>query len=759
MTHVLAREFAPTPVDAKSAVAIGVSAAFLRQFVDSLGDDCGESTTKDICDRIVVARTSKRGLSYIEQCMEDESSQGGKGSVEEAGEWFGPATVFISHAWKYRFADVVSAMLEYGEAHDKTYFWFDLFINNQNVVTSYSYNWWTTTFKSSIASIGRVLVVMQPWSDPIPLTRAWCLWEMYCAISQQVDLSILIPKSEATGFRNGVLGNFRAVLDVMTHVNAEKAEAWNLSDRDMIFNAIKQDVGFDHLNALVKGHMRKWLLDTSEGFIDAFESQDGSGKESMELARLCLQVGSIHQMFNNKETADKHLNTTIALCDKLGQSQHRYKSIALSNLGLLEQHAGNLDKAIELYRQALSISGTSATEAGEAGDEEGSQGFAQRSARNNLASALLAKGELPEALEMFQAATADLSKLVQANQHSTELLADSYVGAALVYVRMGDGETKGDCLDNALQAMNMALKTIQDGITDSHNSPAMADVYTNLATLLTKYPLLQEKTASQQSVGLEQDKDVVAFAPLPTPAHMLELAIGIYSQTKGEQHPDTIRARANLAKVLANQGRSGSPDSMKFKEEFSCDSESEPATDFDSDSDSDNGSGGKAGARKKLRNVPMPRHLGRVASVVMPIGNLEPPTAVSSLRRTPDFAPPMRASSMCDPDSGASEFKMPELVSSSCSSIHSSKDELEPVPLGRNASIVMDVREVMKNLQRASSVELLDAAEIPQLPQSPQADPSPTTPASTAASPHSPQTSTATSSTSQHRSIFSCCFP
>ncbi len=40
------------------------------------------------------------------------------------------------------------------------------------------------------------VVVLEPWEDPIPLTRSWCLWEIYSSVSRNVDLHIRISGKE-----------------------------------------------------------------------------------------------------------------------------------------------------------------------------------------------------------------------------------------------------------------------------------------------------------------------------------------------------------------------------------------------------------------------------------------------------------------------------------------------------------------------------------------------------------------------------------
>ena len=64
---------------------------------------------------------------------------------------------------------------------DTIYLFFDLFVINQHKKT-WTYEWLSTTFQSMIQQIGLTVVVLYPWYDPIPLKRAWCVYEAYCAL-------------------------------------------------------------------------------------------------------------------------------------------------------------------------------------------------------------------------------------------------------------------------------------------------------------------------------------------------------------------------------------------------------------------------------------------------------------------------------------------------------------------------------------------------------------------------------------------------
>ena len=53
--------------------------------------------------------------------------------------------------------------------------WFDVFTVNQRARLQVPPDWWFTTFKEAVASIGHTVLILMPWDDPISLTSAWCI--------------------------------------------------------------------------------------------------------------------------------------------------------------------------------------------------------------------------------------------------------------------------------------------------------------------------------------------------------------------------------------------------------------------------------------------------------------------------------------------------------------------------------------------------------------------------------------------------------
>ena len=82
-------------------------------------------------------------------------------------DWVAPATVFVSHAWSLKFRDVLSALEQLvsrrSEDAERIYFWFDICCVNQHLSQSLPRDWWSTTFKSAIATIGNTVMMFSPW--------------------------------------------------------------------------------------------------------------------------------------------------------------------------------------------------------------------------------------------------------------------------------------------------------------------------------------------------------------------------------------------------------------------------------------------------------------------------------------------------------------------------------------------------------------------------------------------------------------------
>lgn len=237
---------------------------FSSQIAQMWGENIDSLCTSDIVQKYFLPMTILNGrkLSYCEL------------NIDQA--FVGTATVFVSHAWSHKFVDVVAALRQWSLRNSsvKTYFWFDVFSNNQHMDTSSpDFHWWTSVFKSNIERIGRTLLVLQ-WDNPIPLTRSWCLWEIYCSIcrtnstvnhhsnakERKISFEIIMNCEQEHKFSQNLVSDFSSVLTMISDVDMRKARATNPSDEINIFEAVNNQVGITTINNLISRFLREWMV-------------------------------------------------------------------------------------------------------------------------------------------------------------------------------------------------------------------------------------------------------------------------------------------------------------------------------------------------------------------------------------------------------------------------------------------------------------------------------------------------------------------
>ena len=134
----------------------------------TFGASIGRATVEQVCQMYMRPRTSRSRGSVAQELA---------GSAH-ARRHVGPASWFVSHTWSNAFADTLAAVLLFFEGREdaaSAFLWLDFLVTPQHASAGPSKpsSWWMGTFKSSIARIGRLLLVVDAWDNPTPLTRAW----------------------------------------------------------------------------------------------------------------------------------------------------------------------------------------------------------------------------------------------------------------------------------------------------------------------------------------------------------------------------------------------------------------------------------------------------------------------------------------------------------------------------------------------------------------------------------------------------------
>ena len=471
---------------------LGVSTSFIRHFMKH--SVLKDMTTAEVCAAIVMQNTLTRKCAYIDLL---------EGQLDDQGKPFtGPATVFVSHAWSSKTVDVFATMLDFADKdvatddNSEVFFWIDVFCNNQHDIGSKSFEWFSSTFKDTIASIGTVLQVLTPWDDPVPLRRAWCLWETFCALemaeSKGTQLVIRLPLNQRLAFLEGVAKSFDAVTNALVKIQVQRAEADQPEDRDNIFKAIEVSVGFNEVNVKVKNQLREWYLDM------AVELAEEQGEISVSI----INIAAI--MTKNGEH-DRSLELYQKALAAYGEN-HENAPVICNNVGEVYRAQGKYDKALEYYGKALTI-------------YLGTPGWESRPSTagtyNNMAAVYNAQGQYDKALEYYGKALRIYLGTPGGDSHPST--AGTYNNMANVYQQQSQ-------YDKALEYYGKALTIRLATLGDSH--PSTAATYIGMGMTQIKSGKYREEGIAHVTTGVE-----------------------IYRAKLGQDHPET-KKYANYLKSL-----------------------------------------------------------------------------------------------------------------------------------------------------------------------------------------------------------------
>ncbi|XRB10325.1 EF-hand domain-containing protein [Pseudoscourfieldia marina] len=490
-------------------------------------------TTNDVCFGIVKPATEQVKTSYAEMLSNTEPRE-----VNEA-------TVFVSHAWKYVFVSVVDALSSLSE---NAYVWFDVFTVNQHASLQVPPDWWFTTFKEAVASIGHTVLILMPWDDPIPLTRAWCIWEILSTIDDgKAKLEICLPEVEQKAFADFLVKKGADKVTVkMIGMDVQRAEAWKKDDRDAILNAVKvYPGGASEVNKRIKDQMRSWLIKSAISALDTLDVEKRATSE------LLMDVASLLSDQGKYAKAEPLYREALDGCRRVLGDAHPQTLASISGLAILLSDQGKYAKAEPLYREALDGCRR----------ELGDTHPRTLGSINNLAGLLSDQRKYADAEPLLREAL-DGYRRELGDAHPDTLM--SINNLAMLLSAQGKYADAEPLLREALDGRRRELG-------DAHRDTLMS--INNLAVLLMN----QRKYADAEPLyreALDGSRRELGDAHPDTLMSINNLAILISKQGKyddaeplyrealdghrhelGDTHPDTLASINNLALLLSKQGK------------------------------------------------------------------------------------------------------------------------------------------------------------------------------------------------------------
>ena len=203
------------------------------------------------------------------------------------------------------------------------FFWNDIFVENQNATLSKPPGYFFTAFKDAVGAIGSTLLVLDPWRTPIPLSRSWCIWEIFSTLTTGAELNIALPSTSRCEFESAledsaVDGGFASILSALSSIDSERAHAFDAQDKSQIDAAIVAEHGGFHLvNELISNRMRAWLLATGDACLARLRKEEGddAADASALMSNLTVLFGELAVESTSDSGGDVDAEATRQLKD------------------------------------------------------------------------------------------------------------------------------------------------------------------------------------------------------------------------------------------------------------------------------------------------------------------------------------------------------------------------------------------------------------------------------------------------------------
>jgi tetratricopeptide (TPR) repeat protein len=283
----------------------GVSLGFLLDQLSQYKNQILHKSTRQVCELLIKPFTFSKKISLAAHWKGEYPTR------------IGNPQYFISHAWDYSFQDLLKTLENYFKEEKEgdrncIFIWLDLICVNQHQTKTYDNSFWLSTFQNAIARIGKTIMVLSPWDDPVPLTRAWCIWELYCTLQQETyyfDIA-MTRKSEKT-FIKDMEDDPMHINAMLAAIDCRSSKCAKVEDREAIHAVIAESIGFDGLNKFIFESMRNWIIRRYEKELE------------------CRRV----KYLENPEKVVTSLNS----------------------MGRLYQHQGNYEKALSCFQECLKM--------------------------------------------------------------------------------------------------------------------------------------------------------------------------------------------------------------------------------------------------------------------------------------------------------------------------------------------------------------------------------------------------------------------
>jgi len=367
----------------------GISIDILKNLVTQYNETRGQEYVIELPDGTTrQASNGERLVHFIvkKHCAKEKCSYVELLSKTQANlKYLGRCNVFISHAWQYDFGNLVSAIQKFTESHanEQFYFFLDYLAVNQYTPLNDLSN-----LQRMITMCNWFLLVLMPWSAPIPLTRAWCVYEIATALHKGIAPTVIMPQEQADLFLQAISGNPEACMEVFLKLDSANAKASVETDLEKIRKDITDQLGgFKNVDLKVAESLRHWL------FSVVFKVDEEWPKEELKTekrANFLFNAGEFFSIQKRHKDAMRMLEKSIEVYQEITENNTQPTLEIKKVLAGVYWRLGKLDESIALLEEVVKVSETTLGT-----DDEFSLG-----AKTDLATVYDASGNIAQALKM-----------------------------------------------------------------------------------------------------------------------------------------------------------------------------------------------------------------------------------------------------------------------------------------------------------------------------------------------------------------------
>ncbi|KAJ3028743.1 Kinesin light chain 3 [Rhizophlyctis rosea] len=468
---------------------LGVHYASLKKLLSKLCidlDQLQDLTTAEVCEQFIKPHTQP-SQSICDRYVSDKTI-------------VGRANWFVNHCWRYKFSEVVDALTTFFDNKPDAIIWFDLFSLPQHGRAKIAAKWLQTTFLNTITATGNVVLILTPWNRPVTLTRAWCVFELYaCAVSMS-NFHIALPAAQLHAFSMEVTKDLSVFQQTIASIKSEDSEASEEDDVKEIHSVIRAFIGFETLDRMVLSLISNWMLTVAQVQMAHSEREGNAFKQAEWMNTL---ASLYHQQGRYREAEPLYAGSLVMLKRELGEDDRNVIQVD-SSLGMVRMRLGRLGEAEELLRDCVERSRRVLDEAD----------IVALAAVVHLGIICDARGRYREAEEILSRQSEQLRQTL-GTRHRLTLLCIG--GMGLAHMHMKNFQTGQKLLEKAVQLETEVLG--KDHENTLHTSNILNSLYCITGQLEKAAPLLEDNLERTQ-------------------------------RTLGYNHPTTIKAMANLARLL-----------------------------------------------------------------------------------------------------------------------------------------------------------------------------------------------------------------